>query len=84
MLLRCRLRLNGPLDSFSQFLDLTSSWIFPNTLETKVQAMALYESEVRPFPHPTSPVALRASAQRWGSVAGVEAAEAFELIRAIR
>ena len=55
-----------------------------NTLETKVQAMTMYESEVRPFPHPTSPVALRASAQRWGSIAGVEAAEAFELIRALR
>jgi LmbE family N-acetylglucosaminyl deacetylase len=55
-----------------------------DTLEVKVQAMALYESEVRPFPHPTSSVALRASAQRWGSMAGVEAAEAFELIRAIR
>jgi len=55
-----------------------------DTLEAKVQAMALYESEVRPFPHPTSSVALRASARRWGSMAGVEAAEAFELIRAIR
>jgi len=55
-----------------------------DTLEAKVQAMALYESEVRPFPHPTSSVALRASARRWGSMAGVEAAEAIELIRAIR
>lgn len=55
-----------------------------NTSEIKVQAMAMYESEVRPFPHPTSPVALLASAQRWGSIAGVEATEAFELIRAIR
>ena len=55
-----------------------------DTLEVKVQAMALYESEVRPFPHPTSSVALRASARRWGSMAGVEAAEAFELVRAIR
>ena len=54
------------------------------TLEIKVQAMAMYENEVRPFPHSTSLVALRAFAQRWGSIAGVEAAEAFELIRAIR
>ena len=51
------------------------------TLETKVQAMALYESEARPFPHPRSPEALRAIAWRWGSVVGVEAAEAFELVR---
>jgi LmbE family N-acetylglucosaminyl deacetylase len=54
------------------------------TLETKVQAMQLYESETRPFPHPRSPDALRAIAHRWGSVAGVEAAEAFQLIRLIR
>jgi LmbE family N-acetylglucosaminyl deacetylase len=54
------------------------------TLETKVEALALYESEARPFPHPRSPKALRALARRWGSVVGVEAAEAFELIRSVR
>jgi LmbE family N-acetylglucosaminyl deacetylase len=54
------------------------------TLETKVQAMALYESETRPFPHPRSPEALRALARRWGSAAGLEAAEAFQLVRGMR
>ncbi|MBC8264046.1 MAG: hypothetical protein H8E47_07985 [Anaerolineales bacterium] len=54
------------------------------TLETKVQAMALYESEARPFPHPRSPEVLRAIAERWGSVVGVEAAEGFELVRSVR
>lgn len=54
------------------------------TLEKKIKAMELYESEVRSFPHPRSPEALRALATRWGSVAGLEAAEAFELIREIR
>jgi len=53
-----------------------------DTLEVKVRAMACYESEARPFPHPRSPEALRASAQRWGSVAGCTAAEAFQLVRA--
>lgn len=53
------------------------------TLETKLQAIELYEGEVRPFPHPRSPEALRAIAQRWGSVAGVGAAEAFELVREV-
>jgi hypothetical protein len=53
-------------------------------LERKIQAMACYESESRPFPHPRSPEALRAIAARWGSVAGLNAAEAFELIRATR
>ena len=53
-------------------------------LETKVEALRHYDSEVRSFPHPRSPEALRATARRWGSVCGCEAAEAFELVRAIR
>jgi len=60
------------------FMDISA------TLETKLKAMELYESEVRQFPHPRSPEALRAVARHWGSVVGCEAAEAFELIRAVR
>lgn len=55
-----------------------------DTLEIKIQALALYESEVRDFPHPRSAKALEAAAHRWGSVVGCAAVEAFELIRAIR
>jgi LmbE family N-acetylglucosaminyl deacetylase len=54
------------------------------TLEQKIQAMQLYESEARAFPHPRAPEALRAIARRWGSVAGLQAAEAFQLIREVR
>lgn len=54
------------------------------TLEVKIAAMACYQSEVRGFPHPRSPEALRAVARRWGTVAGCEAAEAFELVRSVR
>ncbi len=54
------------------------------TLELKLEAMRLYDSEVRSFPHPRSPEALRAIARRWGSVVGLEAAEAFELVRLVR
>jgi LmbE family N-acetylglucosaminyl deacetylase len=53
------------------------------TLERKVEALAAYESEMRSFPHPRSAEAVRAYATRWGSVAGVESAEAFELIRSV-
>ncbi len=53
------------------------------TLEKKIEAMRRYASEIRPFPHPRSPEVLRASAMRWGSVAGLRAAEVFQLIRAI-
>jgi LmbE family N-acetylglucosaminyl deacetylase len=53
------------------------------TLAYKIQAMQIYESEVRSFPHPRSPEALEAIARRWGSVVGLPAAEAFELVREI-
>jgi LmbE family N-acetylglucosaminyl deacetylase len=55
-----------------------------DTIETKVRAMQSYGSEIRPFPHPRSPEALRAVARRWGSVVGVDYAEPFELVRAVR
>lgn len=55
-----------------------------NTLEIKIKAISCYETEVRMFPHPRSPEAIRATAQWWGSVVGRGAVEAFELIRSIR
>jgi LmbE family N-acetylglucosaminyl deacetylase len=54
------------------------------TLPLKLKGMQLYESEARQFPHPRSNEALTAIAQRWGSVAGLKAAEAFEAVRLIR
>ena len=48
------------------------------TIEQKIQALQEYQGEVRSFPHPRLPEALVASARRWGSVIGVEYAEAFE------
>ena len=60
------------------FVDITDS------LETKIAALSCYDTETRKFPHPRSPEALRAIATRWGSVVGLPAAEAFELIRSVR
>jgi len=54
------------------------------TLAVKIRAMEFYASESRQFPHPRSSTALKANAQRWGSVVGVPVAEAFELIRSIQ
>lgn len=54
------------------------------TIEVKVKALQRYEEEVRSFPHPRSPEALRVLARRWGSAVGVQYAEAFELIRSVR
>lgn len=53
------------------------------TLETKVAAMECYRSERRAFPHPRSPEGLRAAARRWGTAVGLEAAEAFQLVRSV-
>jgi LmbE family N-acetylglucosaminyl deacetylase len=60
------------------FVDVTEA------IETKIEALATYADEVRAFPHPRSADGLRALSRRWGTVAGVEAAEAFELIRSVR
>lgn len=62
----------------SVFVDIAAG------LEKKITAMQCYDSERRDPPHPRSPEVLRATALRWGSVAGVAAAEAFELIRSLR
>ena len=62
----------------SVFVDITVG------LEKKIAAMQCYESERRNAPHPRSPEMLRAAAMRWGSVAGMPAAEPFELIRSLR
>jgi LmbE family N-acetylglucosaminyl deacetylase len=51
------------------------------TLERKLAAMAMYETEMRAFPHPRSLENLRADAARWGAASGLEAAEPFELVR---
>jgi len=53
------------------------------TLNQKIEAMQIYENESRVFPHPRSPESLTATATRWGSTVGADAAEAFEIVRSI-
>lgn len=52
-----------------------------HTLILKQQALALYQEELRPFPHPRSQEAVTALARWRGATVGVEAAEAFILGR---
>lgn len=68
----------SPVFKPNVFVDIST------TLSLKLEGMRQYESEARPFPHPRSTEALTAIAQRWGSVAGCKAAEAFELVRSVR
>jgi LmbE family N-acetylglucosaminyl deacetylase len=55
------------------------------TLDTKLMAVEAYrqtyQSEVKPFPHPRSPEAVRTFARQRGITAGMQAAEAFILVR---
>lgn len=60
------------------FVDITK------TLEAKIEAFRCYENEVRKAPHPRSPESLKARAETWGSVVGVDAAEPFHVIRSLR
>ena len=54
------------------------------TLEKKLLALACYESEIRPWPHPRSIKGVEHLARWRGATVGVEAAEAFVLGRAVR
>jgi len=72
--------------SFGQLQPIFSPNVFvdiKNTLATKIAAIKLYRTEIRDFPHPRSDEALRALARFRGSATGLEAAEAFILIRKI-
>jgi LmbE family N-acetylglucosaminyl deacetylase len=52
-------------------------------LEKKKQALLAYRSQLKDFPHPRSLQAVESLARLRGSTVGVEAAEAFQLIREI-
>lgn len=54
------------------------------TIEKKIKAMEIYQTEIREFPHPRSPKGLTILAQKRGMEAGLKYAEAFELIRTFR
>jgi N-acetylglucosamine malate deacetylase 1 len=52
-------------------------------MAAKMKALECYEIEMRPFPHARSLQAVRALAQLRGSAVGIEAVEAFEVVRQV-
>src|SRR5205807_2223967 len=61
---------------------IPDTWVdISTTLEQKIAAMACYESEVRPYPHPRSLDALRHRARAWGNQCCMDAAEVFMTVR---
>lgn len=61
----------------SLYVDVT------HTLDTKLEAMSCYESELRDHPHPRSLRALRERAAYWGSRVGRPAVEPFQVLREV-
>jgi LmbE family N-acetylglucosaminyl deacetylase len=57
------------------FFDVTA------TLALKQQAMAVYTSELREFPHPRSLEGIALAARTWGMKVGLPAVEAFMTVR---
>ncbi len=52
-------------------------------IDLKLQALNCYDQELRKFPHPRSAEAVAALARWRGASAGLEAAEAFDVVREI-
>lgn len=53
------------------------------TLNKKIEALKAYKGEIREYPHPRSPKALKTIAERWGSSVGLRYAEAFVVVREV-
>ena len=54
------------------------------SLVAKINALKEYKTELRDFPHPRSLKAIDLNAKQWGVRVGVEAAEAFKIVRLIK
>lgn len=54
------------------------------TVKLKLQALELYKSEMREYPHPRSLEAVELNAKNWGVKTGMKFAEAFECIRCLK
>jgi len=61
----------------SVYVDITQ------TFKQKIEAIKVYKSESKPYPHPRSLEVIEALAKKRGSEVGLKAAEAFMVIREI-
>lgn len=69
---------SGPPFAPTVFIDVSA------TIDRKIHALDAYVEEMRPAPHARSVEAVAAQATLRGAAAGVVAAEAFQLLRALR
>jgi LmbE family N-acetylglucosaminyl deacetylase len=80
---------------YSFYTASSTEWAYPrtfqpdtwtdisDTLEKKLEAFACYTNEIRTYPHPRSPEALRHAAHFWGNQCCMEAAEVFMTVRRV-
>lgn len=73
------------------YVSSEKSYFIPNvfvdisdTIDKKIEALRVYKSEIRPFPHPRSPEYVKSLAKMRGSNSGLKYAEAFCLIRSLK
>jgi LmbE family N-acetylglucosaminyl deacetylase len=73
---------NDYICNVAEFIFRPSHYVnVSDELETKIAAMACYETESREYPHPRSPEGLRINAQKRGMDVNMNAAEAFMVMR---
>lgn len=53
-------------------------------LDVKLQALSVYENELKEPPHPRTTETIKKNAEVWGAKAGVQVAEPFEVLREVR
>lgn len=53
-------------------------------LDTKLNALSVYERELRDPPHPRTIDTVQKNAAVWGAKSGIDAAEPFQLLRSVR
>ena len=92
VLTACR-PINKQIEIISFEVPSSTEWNYPVTfspnyfvniskeLDNKINALKMYKNEIKKFPHPRSTKYLKINAERWGSVSGNAASEAFEIIR---
>ena len=85
---------SGVAHIYSYFVGSSSEWApstpgfdprmfvsIDETIETKIEALQCYATELRPYPHPRSAERIREYAAYFGGHVGSRYAEAFEVIR---
>ena len=74
-----------PSSSEWQFTqNFSPNYFFSIDIEKKIEAMKVYDTELRQYPHPRSLKGIKIVSEFFGMVSGIDFAEGFELIRKVK